>query len=94
VQYLYSIGINSDNTELGTYAILLGTKPRKKREKVAWILRELSDYQILPNDMKRAEIQKVYSFVGQKPYLLIKSIKFLSNNKERLQQIFNQAGYN
>ena len=80
VQYLHSIGVDYNN------GILLGTKPQTKREKLAWMLRELFDYREVPAGLKRSVIHDLYEFVREDSYLLNKSINSLERNRERLRE--------
>ena len=47
IQYLHSHGIDHVS------GMLLGTKVRTKRRKLAWMLRELFDYRSVPTDQRR-----------------------------------------
>ena len=66
------------------HGILLGTKSQTKRQKMAWILRELFDYRNVPQDKKREEIGRLYDFVKYNTTMLTQSINFMERNKEKL----------
>ncbi|MEM5861116.1 MAG: hypothetical protein QXJ20_01860 [Candidatus Aenigmatarchaeota archaeon] len=83
IQYLYSIGIDYHK-----YPILLETKPNKKREKVAWMLRELFDYDNEENlENKRNVINRLYEFLRDHPYILSYSLSKLNEKKNKLKYI-------
>ncbi len=66
--------------------MLLGTTPANKREKLAFLLREVYDYRELGHDEKKSAIKKVYRLVSNNPQLLVDSISTLSGKVERLRQ--------
>ena len=78
VQYLYSLGIDYNN------GFLLGTTPQKKREKMAWLLREVFDYRESEN--KKETIHRMYDFVRGNTRYLIKSIKTLEKEKYNIRE--------
>ena len=67
-------------------AFLLGTKPQLKREKMAWMLRELFDYGNLPKEQKREAINGLYDFVRDNPNILVRSINFMDRNRNKLRE--------
>ena len=82
VQYMYSLGIDYND------AFLLGSVPQKKREKMAWLLREVFDYRESEN--KKETIHKMYDFVRDNLRYLRKSINALEKEKYEIRK---KAGY-
>ena len=80
VQFLYGLGIDYYN------ASLLRTTPKLKRSKMAWMLRELFDYEILNENQKRDAIYSLYEFLRDNSSILKKSISYMEKNKERLKE--------
>ena len=80
VQFLYELGIDYYNSPL------LKTTPELKHKKMAWMLRELFDYNILNEDQKRDAIYSLYEFLRDNPSVLIKSIKYMEKSKEKLRE--------
>ncbi len=66
--------------------MLLGTTPANKREKLAFLLREVYDYRKLGPDEKKAAIKKVYRLVSDEPKLLLYSISTLGTRKDAIRQ--------
>ncbi|MEM7816602.1 MAG: hypothetical protein QXZ20_01675, partial [Candidatus Aenigmatarchaeota archaeon] len=82
IQQLYYIGLNYNNINL------LGSKPATKREKMAWMLRELFDYGYNKTlEEKREVIENLYYFLRDRPYLLTCSIPKLEKNKDNLKAL-------
>jgi len=90
VQNLYSIGIDYNNA-------LLGTKPQTKRQKIAWMLKELFDYQsphkphkvvvrYSTDETARVAIHSLYDFIRYGPKILIKSINSMEETKDKLRE--------
>ncbi|MEM7819270.1 MAG: hypothetical protein QXD48_00375 [Candidatus Aenigmatarchaeota archaeon] len=84
VQYLNSIGIDYKNV------FLLGTKPQTKRQKMAWMLRELFDYRTLPYEERKDAIDGLYDFVRNDSTILTRSIKYLERNRDKLRERVTQ----
>ena len=81
VQYLWSHGMDYQD------GILLGTTPAKKREKIAFLLREVFDYKGLKIPEEKTEaIHEAYKLVSGKTRLLKDSIKTLEGKKGRLRE--------
>ena len=80
IQYLHSMGIDYHKGDL------LGTKPKTKRMKLAWMLRELFNYREVSQKQKKEVIQRLYDFVRNDPSLFVKSISSLERNKEKLKE--------
>ncbi|MEM4625735.1 MAG: hypothetical protein QXJ28_03165, partial [Candidatus Pacearchaeota archaeon] len=60
----------------------------KKREKVAWMLRELFDYDNEENlENKRNVINRLYEFLRDNPYILSYSLSKLNEKKNKLKYI-------
>lgn len=73
------------------FPILLGTKPYTKREKMAWMLRELFDYDSTESlENKRNTIKRLYDFLRDNPKLLGYSISRLEREKDKLKNIANK----
>ncbi len=88
-QHLAYIDGQSDNANVPLYEkqpMLLNTTPQNKREKLAFLLREVYDYRKLGHDEKKAAIKKVYRLVSDNPHLLVESVSTLSRKVERLRQ--------
>lgn len=83
VQYLHSLGINYNN------AFLLGTTAQLKRQKMAWMLRELFDYAARDSTGKREAIKELHQIIAQTPALLAKSISALEKEKGKLKKKLN-----
>ncbi|HLD00385.1 MAG TPA: hypothetical protein VJC39_01440 [Candidatus Nanoarchaeia archaeon] len=66
--------------------ILLGTKPQTKREKLAWILREVFEYRRIAEEDKKPVIKLMYDFVRHNPKLILDSINTLERKKEKIKQ--------
>jgi hypothetical protein len=80
VQFLNSLGINYNN------AFLLGTRSQSKREKLAWLLREVFNYRNVPEENKKDVIFAARKYVRENPQRLIDSIKTLDRKKERIRE--------
>ena len=80
VQFLHSRGINYNN------AFLLGTTHQLKRQKMAWMLRELFDYRSLPQEKRRGAINGLYDFIRDEPRVLTKSINSMEKSKYSLRE--------
>ncbi|MEK6950238.1 MAG: hypothetical protein AABX13_00755, partial [Nanoarchaeota archaeon] len=78
IQMLHSLGLNYND------GFLLGTKTSTKRQKMAWMLRELFDYRNVPPGEKQEAIKSLYQFIKDNPALLIKSVNFMERNKDKL----------
>jgi len=78
VQFLSSLGIDYHN------APLLGSRPQLKREKMAWMLRELFDYRTLSQEQRRDAINDLYDFIRDYPKILTKSINSIRRSKDKL----------
>ncbi len=86
VQYLHSLGIDYYN------GFLLGTKTQNKKNKLAWMLRELFNYRDISKENKKEVINLLYEFIRNNPNLLIKSINSLRRNKDRsIENIMNYS---
>ncbi len=88
-QYLAYIDRMSENGHAPIHRrnpMLLGTTPANKREKIAWLLREVYDYRKLGPDEKKSAIKDAYRLVSENPQLLVESISTLSRKVERLRQ--------
>jgi len=81
VQFLHRRRIDYHN------AFLLGTSTQTKRKKMAWMLRELFDYRILPQERRRDAINNLYGFIKDYSRCLVSSIKTLEENKDKLRKI-------
>lgn len=66
--------------------ILLGTTTKNKREKMAWILREVFDYRNVSVENRRQTIEKMYEFIKSNPKCLAKSIGIMEKDKSRLRE--------
>ena len=64
--------------------ISLGTKVKTKRKKLAWILKNVFDYREVSENEKGDTMNNMYNFIRNNPSLLVKSIKFLEKNKDKL----------
>ncbi len=80
VQFMHSIGINYNN------GFLLGTKPQTKRQKMAWMLRELFDYREVPEEQREDTMNKLYCFIRDNPRTLVSSINTLEKTKDKLRE--------
>ena len=80
VQFLHRRGINYND------AFLLGTTPQLKRQKMAWMLRELFDYRSLPQEKRRGAINGLYDFIRDEPKVLTKSINSMEKSKYSLRE--------
>ena len=78
VQFLHNMGVDYNS------GILLGTKTQTKRQKMAWMLRELFDYRNTSQDKKREAIGGLYDFIRDNPTILTKSINSMERNKDTL----------
>ena len=88
-QHLAYIDGQSDNANVPLYEkqpMLLNTTPQNKREKIAFLLREVYDYRELGHDEKKAAIKKVFGLVSDNQHLLVESVSTLSTKVERLRQ--------
>jgi DNA-binding transcriptional regulator YhcF (GntR family) len=88
-QYLAYIDRMSGNGHAPTHRrnpMLLGTTPTNKREKIAWLLREVYDYRKLGPDEKKSAIKRVYRLVSDEPKLLLYSISTLKMRKDAIRQ--------
>lgn len=83
VQFLSDLGITCNNSNL--YFNLA----QKKREKMAWVLREIFDYrQSDEKEDKTAKIKSLRRFVAKYAYrILTRSIEHLSKNKQTLMKL-------
>jgi hypothetical protein len=81
VQHLSSIGLDYHN------AVLLSSSPRRKREKIAFMLREFFDYDSsFPDKQKKEKIHVLYSFLAINNYILTRSLVWLERNREKLNE--------
>ncbi|MDO8460109.1 MAG: hypothetical protein Q7S74_03300 [Nanoarchaeota archaeon] len=78
VQYLSSLGIDYNN------GLLLGTTPKQKRRKMAWLLREIFDYR--NSEYKKETIHRMRKFVRENPIYLIKSITTLERYRDKIKE--------
>ena len=78
VQLLHDMGLDYNNS------FLLGTTPQLKRTKMGWMLRELFNYQNLPQEEKRAAIYAMRDYIRDHPRVLIKSIPTMEKEKDSL----------
>ena len=80
VQFLYGLGIDYHD------AFLLGSTPQLKRNKMAWMLRELFNYRNLTQEKRRYAIAGLYDFVRNDPRVLTKSISSMEKAKDKLRK--------
>jgi len=79
VGHLYSLNIPYEGR-----GVLLGTRPHIKREKMAWLLREVFDYRTTED--KRTARESMYRFVQNNPSHLTYSIPWMERNREKLRK--------
>jgi hypothetical protein len=79
IQYLSLHGISPTG-------ILMGTTPKNKRKKVAYLIRNLFQYQELSPEQKRDAVGQVYGLARDNPNLLAKSTKALDKMMPQLQE--------
>ena len=84
VQFLYGLGVDYNN------GMLLGTKTQTKRQKMAWMLREMFDYRTVTEDRKREAISGLYNFIKDNPRILIDSINSMERKKYKLREKVKQ----
>jgi hypothetical protein len=53
---------------------------------MAWMLRELFDYNTLEEEQKRNTIYNLYEFLRDNPNILIRSIRFMEENRDKLRE--------
>ncbi len=83
VQFLYSKTIPYYKTALCS---LLLTKPITKMQKMAWMLRNLFDYETnVSQEQKKLIINRMYDFVRDNPELLRRSTNYFQKNLKKLQ---------
>ena len=78
VQYLHGLGIDYND------GFLLETTSQLKRKKMAWMLREVFDYQ--NSEDKKGAIERMCGFVRDNPQYLIKSIPALEKAKDKIKE--------
>ena len=81
VHHLCSLGIDYSKNIL-----LLGTKPKTKRQKIAYLLREVFNYRKLSEEQKKQALEDVLRLVRERPYLLVYSIKRLEKKIDYLKK--------
>ncbi len=80
VQFLNNLGIEYNN------GLLLGTKSQTKRQKMAWMLRELFDYRTISQEERKETINGLYDFLREQPQVLVQSISSMEKNKDKLRE--------
>ena len=80
-QFLYSLGVDA-----GENSWLLGTTVKKKREKMAWVLREVFDYREAPQEKKKDLIYSMQDFLKDRLHLLSRSLNGLEKRKCQLRE--------
>jgi hypothetical protein len=53
---------------------------------MAWMLRELFDYNTLEEEQKRNTIYNLYEFLRDNPNILIRSISSMEENRDKLRE--------
>ena len=81
VQFLHSAGI-----DIGKNRLLLGTTMNKKREKMAWALREVFHYRETSPEKKRELFPSLNNMIRDHPELLAYSITSLEKRKDALRE--------
>ena len=67
--------------------LILGVSAQTKRKKIAYLLREVFDYQHSTD--KRKTIDSAYKLIQRKPQLLIDSISRLEKKIDKLREVYN-----
>lgn len=74
------------NLDYSGWMMLLGTTPQTKRKKLAWILKEVFDIRRRPKEQGNEIIGALYDFIRDNPCFLIKSIRTLEEEKDKLRK--------
>ncbi len=77
-QYSRHLQVNYKNP------VFLGTSVQLKRKKMAWILREVFDYRIVPKEDKKYTIKALYNFIQDNLTYLRDSINTLEKEKHKI----------
>ena len=81
VQFLQSLGV-----DYGKNSLLLSTTVQKKRERMAWMLREVFDYGESPQEKKKDLIHSMHDLFRDQPNLLLSSVNYLEKRKDQLRE--------
>ena len=81
IQFLYNLGIDYNKNPL-----LLNTTAKKKREKMAWLLKNCFDYSEKPVEDRKETINQMYDLVRNNPSYLVKSINSLESSKDKIRE--------
>ena len=81
IQFLYNLGIDYNKNPL-----LLNTTAKKKREKMAWLLKNCFNYSEKPVEDRKETINQMYDLVRNNPSYLVKSINSLESSKDKIRE--------
>ncbi len=89
IQFLDRLGIDYNKNPL-----LLSTTAKKKREKMAWLLKNCFDYSEKPVEDRKETINQMYDLVRTNSSYLIKSINSLESSKDKIRKKIHEKRTN
>ena len=89
IQFLDGLGIDYNKNLL-----LLNTTAKKKREKMAWLLKNCFDYSEKPVEDRKETINQMYDLVRTNSSYLIKSINSLESSKDKIRKKIHEKRTN
>jgi len=78
--------LNNLGIDYNTHKLLLGTKVRTKRDKMGWMLREVFDYEVIPQEERGSTLNNLYDFVRNHPNRLMESVPTLGKKRDKLRE--------